>query len=45
MLFQCMIIAIFDDMCRNLECRGRPKGVDPPSPLRKAVETIANPPC
>jgi asparagine synthase (glutamine-hydrolysing) len=35
-VFECMAIAIFDDLCRNLIWRGAPAGVDPPSPLRPA---------
>ena len=38
MLFECMAIMIFEDMCRNLIHDGPPPGVDPPSPLRMATE-------
>jgi asparagine synthase (glutamine-hydrolysing) len=34
-LFECMAIAIFEDMCRNLARRDPPKGFGLPSPLRE----------
>ena len=37
-VFECMAIAVFDDLCHNLIRRGAPAGVNPPSPLRPASD-------
>jgi asparagine synthase (glutamine-hydrolysing) len=36
LLLECMMIAVFHDLCHALATSGPPPGVDPPSPLREA---------